>query len=170
MHLSFVQGTWRGKLWNVNALLFAALLYCSESAGYGRDLAVQLLERHWNLVDSELYASLKIYPVTWCKNSLCLPKWDLNLHWCFFVRLLLDFIIWYYTCKDIQNFLSWEYKGSFWQFLAFYMLLIFIFNLSTDDHFIFNLSTDEHLKLIKWSKLFFLLSTHFYFLYSTISR
>ena len=43
-----------------------------------------------------------------------------------------------------RQLVSLECKDSTWQFLTFYMLLIFIL------HF----STDEHLKLIKGSKLF----------------
>ena len=42
------------------------------------------------------------------------------------------------------DLVSWECKGSIWQFLALYMLLIYIFLFSTD----------EHLKLIKGWKLF----------------
>ena len=44
----------------------------------------------------------------------------------------------------LAKFVNRECKGSIWQFLTFYLLLIFI------SHF----STDEHFKLTKGSKLF----------------
>ena len=71
--------------------------------------------------------------------------------------------VWMVGLQVMLQFVSWECKGSIWQFLTFYMLLISIFHFSTDEHFKFTCSPKAQIS-------FFLLKTHFYFTYSTIFR